>query len=132
MFVHKLYTKNSIVLHQYCYCSVISEKMSVLYYYLGHINVTSIMKRLNGLGGEGRVPADFFLRPARKFPRFPAEIPEISWKFRNCPFSRLEEISALGLCKVPIQSLGKLFRTLLSDSCPAFFLLIATTSNKNF
>jgi hypothetical protein len=68
------------------------------------------MKRLNGLGGEGGVSADFFLRTARKFPRFPADIPEISWKYRNCPFSRPEEISALGLCKVAIQSLGKLFR----------------------
>jgi hypothetical protein len=101
---------NSIVLHQYC--SVISEKnvSSVLFYgvklnNVGHINITSIMKRLNGWG------TDFFLRPARKFPRFPADIPEISWKFRNCPFSRPEEISALGLCKVAIQSLGKLFRT---------------------
>ncbi len=69
------------------------------------------MKRLNGWGGEGGVPADFFLRQARKFPIFPADIPEISWKFRNCPFSRPEEISPLGLCKFAIQSLGKLFRT---------------------
>jgi hypothetical protein len=69
------------------------------------------MKSLNGWGGEGGVPADFFLHPARNFPIFPAEIPEISWKFRNCPFSRPEEISALGLCKVAIQSLGKFFRT---------------------
>jgi hypothetical protein len=110
LFGHKLYTMNSIVLHQFCSVS------SVLLYRvklknLGHINITSIMKRLKGLGGEGGVPADFFLRPARKFPRFPADIPEISWKFRNCPFSRPEEISALGLCKVAIQSLGKLFRT---------------------
>jgi hypothetical protein len=53
---------------------------------LGHINITSIIKRRKVLGGEGGVPAYFFLRPARKFPRFPADIPEISWKFRNCPF----------------------------------------------
>jgi hypothetical protein len=48
------------------------------------------MKRLNGWG------TDFFLRPARKFPRFPEDIPEISWKYRNSPFSLPEEISALG------------------------------------
>ncbi len=69
------------------------------------------MIRLNGWGGEGGVPADFFLRQARKFPIFPVDILEISWKFRNCPFSRREENSALGICKVAIQSLGKLFRT---------------------
>jgi hypothetical protein len=92
MFGHKLYTMNSIVLHHFC--CVISEKnvSSVLLNRvklknLGHINITSIMKRRKGLGREGGVPADFFLRPARKFPRFPADIPEISWKFRNCPFS---------------------------------------------
>jgi len=50
-----------------------------------------------GGGGEGGVPADFFLRLAWKFPVFPADIPEISCKFHNCPFSRPEEISALGL-----------------------------------
>jgi hypothetical protein len=101
---------NSIVLHQYC--SVISEKniSSVLLYgvklnNVGHINITSIMKRLNGWG------TDFFLRPARKFPRFPEDIPEISWKYRNSPFSLPEEISALNLGKDAIQSLGKLFRT---------------------
>ncbi len=101
---------NSIVLHQYC--SVISEKnvSSVLLYRVklnnvGHINITSIMKRLNRCG------TDFFLRPARKFPRFPEDISEISWKYRNSPFSLPEKISALGLCKVAIQSLGKLFRT---------------------
>jgi hypothetical protein len=59
------------------------------------------MKILNWWGGGG-VPAYFFLRPARKFPRFPADIPETSWKFRNSPFSLPEEISALGLCKVSI------------------------------
>jgi hypothetical protein len=69
------------------------------------------MQRLNGCGGEGGVPVNFFLCQARKFPIFPADIPEISWKFRNFPISRPEEISALGLCKVAIQSLGKLFRT---------------------
>jgi hypothetical protein len=101
---------NSIVLHQYC--SVISEKnvSSVLLYgvklnNVGHINITSIMKRLNEWG------TDFFLHPAWKFPSFPEDIPEISWKYRNSPFSLPEEISALGLCKVAIQSLGKLFRT---------------------
>ncbi len=47
---------------------------------VGH-NITSIMKRLNGWG------TDFFLRSARKFPRFPEDIPEISWKYRNSPFS---------------------------------------------
>jgi hypothetical protein len=56
--------------------------MSVLYYFklydLGHINITSIMKRLYGWGGEGGVLADFFLRLAWKFPVFPADIPEIS------------------------------------------------------
>jgi hypothetical protein len=66
---------------------------------------------MGGGGGEGEVPADFFLRQALKFPIFPVDIPEISWKFRNCPFSRPEENSALGLCKVAIQSPGKLFRT---------------------
>ncbi len=101
---------NSIVLHQYC--SVISEKNvnSVLLdrvklNNVGHINISNILKRLNGWG------TDFFLRPARKFPGFPEDIPEISWKYRNSPFSLPEEISALGLCKVAIQSLGKLFRT---------------------
>ena len=86
---------NSIVLHQHC--SVISTKnvSSVLLYgvklnNVGHINITSIMKRLNGWG------TDFFLRPARKFPRFPEDIPEISWKYRNSPVSLPEEISALG------------------------------------
>ena len=44
---------------------------------LGHINITSLMKRLKGRG-EGGVTVDFFLRPARKFPGFPVEIPEIS------------------------------------------------------
>ena len=44
---------------------------------LGHINMTSFMKRLKGKG-EGGVPVDFFLRTARKFPGFPVEIPEIS------------------------------------------------------
>ncbi len=44
---------------------------------LGHINITSLMKRLNGRG-EGGVPVDFFLSPARKFPGFPADIPEIA------------------------------------------------------
>jgi hypothetical protein len=63
------------------------------------------------MGGGGGVPADFFLRQARKFPIFPVDILEISWKFRNCPFSRPEENSALGLCKVAIQSLVKLFRS---------------------
>jgi hypothetical protein len=78
---------NSIVLHQYC--SVISEKnvSSVLLYRVilnnvGHINITSIMKRLNGWG------TDFFLRPARKFPRFPEDIPDISWKFSLLPTGR--------------------------------------------
>jgi hypothetical protein len=44
---------------------------------LGHINITSLMKRLKGRG-EGGVTVDFFLRPARKFPGFPVDIPEIS------------------------------------------------------
>jgi hypothetical protein len=77
---------NSIVLHQNC--SVISEKnvSSVLLYgvklnNVGHIKITSIMKRLIGWG------TDFFQRPARKYPRFPEDIPEISWKYRNSPFS---------------------------------------------
>jgi hypothetical protein len=44
---------------------------------LGQINITSLMKRLKGRG-EGGVTVDFFLRPARKFPGFPVDIPEIS------------------------------------------------------
>jgi hypothetical protein len=44
---------------------------------LGHINMTSFMNSLKG-NGEGGVPVDFFLRPARKFPEFTVDIPEIS------------------------------------------------------
>jgi hypothetical protein len=71
------------------------------------------MKRLNGWGEKGGVPADFFLRPARKFPRFPADIPEISgnsvivpsldrkrfppWAYAKLPYRAWENCS--GQCK---------------------------------
>jgi hypothetical protein len=47
------------------------------------------MKRLNGCGGEGGVPVNFFLCQARKFPIFPADIPEISWRFPPWAYAKL-------------------------------------------
>jgi hypothetical protein len=44
--------------------------------YLGYMTIPIIMKKT--YEGEGGVPADFFLHKYRKFPGFPAEIPEIS------------------------------------------------------
>ncbi len=44
---------------------------------LGHINMTSLMKRLKGKR-EGVVQVDYFLRTARKFPGISVDIPEIS------------------------------------------------------
>ncbi len=100
---------NSIVLHQYS--GVISEKnvSSVLLYRVklnnvGHINISSIMKWLHGWG------TDFFLRPARKFPRFPEDIPGITvilpspyrkrfppWAYAKLPYRAWKNCS--GQCK---------------------------------
>jgi hypothetical protein len=106
---------NSIVLHQYC--SVTSEKMSVLYYCklnnLGHINITSIMKRLNGWGErEGSQlissctrPVNFlyFLRTFRKFPGNSVIVPSLDrkryppWAYSKLPYRAWENCS--GQCK---------------------------------
>ncbi len=113
MFGHKLYTKNSIVLHQYCYCRVISEKMSVLYYCLGHINITCIMKDLMGWGereGSQQIsscarPGNFldFLRTFQKFPGNSVIVPSLDrkrfppWAYAKFPFRAWENCS--GHCK---------------------------------
>ena len=106
---------NSIVLHQYC--SVTSEKMSVLYYCklnnLGHINSTSIMKKLNGWGerdGSQWIsscarPGNFlyFLRTFRKFPGNSVIVPSPDrkrfppWAYAKLPYRAWENCS--GQCK---------------------------------
>jgi hypothetical protein len=93
------------------------EKMSVLYYCklnsLGHINITSIIKRLNGWGereGSQLVssfarPGNFlyFLRTFRKFPGNSVIVPSPDrkrfppWAYAKLPYRAWENCS--GQCK---------------------------------
>jgi hypothetical protein len=120
---------NSIVLHQYC--NVISEKnvSSVLLYRVklnnvGHINITSIMKILNGWG------TDFFLRPGWKFPIFPEDIPEISWKYVILPSPYRKRFPPWAYAKLPYRAWEN-----CSGQCKGLFRAqkrkITMTSKKN-
>jgi hypothetical protein len=87
--------------------------MPVLYYCLGHINITSIMKRLNGWGereGSQQIsscarPGNFldFLRTFRKFPGNSVIVPSPDrkrfppWAYAKLPYRARKNCS--GQCK---------------------------------
>ena len=101
-----MYYINTVVSYQ--------KKMSVLYYFklydLGHINITSIMKRLYGWGGEREGshlissctwPGNFlyFLRTFWKFPGNSVIIPSLDrkrfppWAYGKLPYRAWENCS---------------------------------------
>jgi hypothetical protein len=68
--------------------------------YLGHMTIPIIMKKLNA-SWRG-VHVDFFLHTYQKFSGFAGEFQKFPENFRNCPFFRPEEISALDKLNVTI------------------------------
>jgi hypothetical protein len=130
---------NSIVLHQYC--SVISEKMSVLYYCLGDINITSIMKRLHELGkreGSQQIsscarPGNFlyFLRTFRKFPGNSVIFPSLDrkrfppWAYAKLPYRAWENCSGqwIGLFQAKKRKITMTFKENINFCYSACFVV---------